>query len=221
MDTPTLADLPEIVPIFPLSGVLLLPRMPLPLHIFEPRYRAMTRDALADGGWIAMVQPSGAAADDPMNPPVYPTACLGRIVAHEEAEDGRYNIVLRGTCRLRIAEELPPQDGYRRVRADYAAFAGDLAPPAPGASGLAREALIATMQTYLDRRNLKANWEEAAKASDEQMVNSLAMACPFAPREKQALLEADDLAGRAQLLQALAELDTGGVANDNAPPPMH
>ncbi|MCA8929504.1 MAG: LON peptidase substrate-binding domain-containing protein [Alphaproteobacteria bacterium] len=215
METPALADLPEIVPIFPLPGVMLLPRAPLPLHIFEPRYRAMTRDALEGDGYIAMVQPSGEPGDDPVNPPVFQTAGLGRIAASERLEDGRYNMVLHGVCRLRLVAELPLKDGYRRVRADYAAFAHDLPPAA--ADAVAREALLGALGAFLERRNLKANWDEAAKASDEQLVNSLAMACPFGPREKQALLEAHDLAARAELLQALCELDAGGIANDNAP----
>ena len=221
METPSLGDLPDIVPIFPLQGVLLLPRTPLPLHIFEPRYRAMTRDALAGDGYIAMIQPSGEAGGDPMNPPVYQTACLGKIAASEQADDGRYNIVLAGVCRFRLVEELPLKDGYRRVRADYAPYASDLEPPPADATTLEREPLLTALRAFLDRRKLKANWEEAAKASDEQLVNSLAMACPFAPQEKQALLEAEGLAARAQLLQTLCELDTGGVANDNTPRPMH
>ena len=221
MEKPGLADLPEIVSIFPLQGVLLLPRSHLPLHIFEPRYRAMTGDALADGGYIAMIQPTGETSADPLNPPVFETACLGRIVSSEQAEDGRYNIVLRGVCRLHVAEELPLKDGYRRVRADYAPFAQDLEATDSAASPIEREALLAALRNFLDRRSLKANWEEAARAGDEQLVNSLAMACPFAPPEKQALLESQDVAARAELLQALCELDGGNIANDNTPPPMH
>jgi len=221
MESPSLADLPEVVPIFPLRGVLLLPRSPLPLHIFEPRYRAMTRDALAGSGYIAMVQPSGEVPADPMNPSVYETACLGQIIASEQADDGRYNLVLRGVCRLHMLDELPLKDGYRRVRADYGPFAGDLETPDSRQEPVERDALLGALRGFLERRNLKANWEEAAKADDEQLVNSLAMACPFSPREKQALLEAANVAARAQLLQTLCELDTGGIANDNAPRPMH
>jgi Lon protease-like protein len=216
----TLDDLPAIVPIFPLGGVLLLPGSPLPLHIFEPRYRAMTRDALAAGGYIAMTQPSGETGDDPMNPPVYGTACLGKIVASEETDDGRYNIVLRGICRLRVGTELPLVDGYRQVEADYSDFAHDM----DGATidpAIDRESLLQALKRYLERRNLKANWDEAAKAPDGALVNSLAVGCPFSPQEKQALLEAHDIAERAQLLQALCEMDTGGVANDNTPRPLH
>jgi len=197
--------LPSIVPVFPLSGVLLLPRAPLPLHIFEPRYRAMTRDSLTGEGYIAMVQPKGEGGD-PQNPPIYDVACLGKIVASEGIDDGRFNIVLYGTSRLRIARELTLKDGYRRVEADYGAFESDRR---AACSPIEREAVIAALKVYLDRRSMKANWEEAENASDEALVNGLAVACPFAPQEKQALLEAPTLSERACLLQALCEMDTG------------
>lgn len=198
--------LPSIVPIFPLSGVLLLPRSPLPLHIFEPRYRAMTRDALDGSGYIAMVQPS-AAGGDSVNPPVYPVACLGRIVASDKADDGRYNIVLKGEIRLRIVQELTLKDGYRRVEADYSGFRRDLS---PDRQEIERDRLLAALKGYLGRRNLQANWDDAAKASGEALVNALAAACPFTAQEKQALLEAATVADRAALMIALCEMDMGG-----------
>ena len=202
--------LPAIVPIFPLSGVLLLPRSPLPLHIFEPRYWAMTRDALAGSGHIAMVQPSGPG-DDPMNPPVYPVACLGKIVSSDQMDDGRVNIVLKGQIRLRIAQELTLKDGYRRVEADYTPFKADLR---PAQEEIARDLLLDSLKAYLERRNLHANWDDAAKASNEALVNALSAACPFDPQEKQALLEAGTVADRAALMVALCEMDisTSGPA---------
>jgi Lon protease-like protein len=216
----SLNELPAIVPIFPLSGVLLLPGVPLPLHIFEPRYRAMVRDALAGDGYIAMIQPNGQRGEDPMNPPVFRTACLGKIVQSEAQDDGRYNILLRGICRLAIAEELPLLDGYRRVVADYLPFGHDMAVSSDPHS-VDRAALFSAIKRFLERRNLQANWDEAAKIPDEALVNSLSVACPFGPQEKQALLEAADVIKRAQLLQALCELDSGGNANDNTPQPLH
>lgn len=197
--------LPAIVPIFPLSGVLLLPRSPLPLHIFEPRYRAMTRDALDGNGYLAMVQPSGQGAD-PMNPPVYPVACLGKIIKSEEMDDGRINIVLQGQIRLRIAQELTLKDGYRRVEADYTPFKNDLR---PDSEKIERERLLDALKGYLERRSLHANWNDAKKASDEALVNALSAACPFSPQEKQALLEAATIADRSALMVALCEMDVG------------
>lgn len=201
--------LPSIVPVFPLRGVLLLPRTPLPLHIFEPRYRAMTRDALDGNGYIAMVQPAGDGGD-PVNPPIYSIACLGKIVASDEMDDGRYNIVLRGQTRLRIAQELSLKDGYRRVEADYSEFRGDLT---PDGDAIDREGLTAALEAFLERRNLKANWGDAQKASDEALVNALAMACPFQPEEKQALLEAGTIRDRARLMIGLCEFDASGGSN--------
>ena len=199
--------LPAIVPIFPMSSVLLLPRSPLPLHIFEARYRAMTRDALDGGGHIAMVQPS-AAGDDPMNPPVYPVACLGKIVKSEDMDDGRINIVLQGLIRLRIIQELPLKDGYRRVEADYTSFKSDLR---PSTGAIERDRLLASLKGYLERRNLQANWSDAQKVTDEVLVNALSAACPFDPQEKQALLEAATIADRAALMVALCEMDVGNA----------
>src|SRR5260370_8645813 len=119
------AALPTILPIFPLTGVLLLPRGRLPLNIFEPRYLAMTRDALAGERWIGMVQRSDPAASG-RNPPVYPTGCSGRITSFSETEDGRFLITLTGTSRFRIREELPLLEGYRRVVPDWHEFARDV-----------------------------------------------------------------------------------------------
>ncbi len=197
--------LPAIVPIFPLSGVLLLPRAPLPLHIFEARYRAMMRDALDGGGYIAMGQPSGPG-DDPSNPPLYPVACLGKVIASEEMDDGRFNVVLQGLIRLRIAQELTRKDGYRRVEADYTPYRGDLM---PDRDAIERERLLGSLKAFLERRNLEANWGDAEKASNEALVNALAAACPFAPQEKQALLESPTVAERADLMIALCEMDMG------------
>src|SRR5246127_1185702 len=109
------AALPITLPIFPLPGVLLLPHGRLPLRIFEPRYLAMTRDALAGDRLIGMVQPSDPNQPAAGNPPVYPTGCAGRITSFSESDDGRFLITLTGLCRFRIREELPLLKGYRRV----------------------------------------------------------------------------------------------------------
>src|ERR1700730_7005567 len=131
--------LPLILPIFPLTGVLLLPRGRLPLNIFEPRYLAMTRDALAGERVIGMVQPSDPRVGGD-NPPVYPTGCAGRITSFSETEDGRFLIALTGISRFRIREELPLLEGYRRVVPGGSAFAGDTLNR--NESGFARAALL-------------------------------------------------------------------------------
>ena len=196
------ADLPEIIPIFPLPGVLLLPRGELPLHIFEPRYRAMTAAAMGGDGVIAMIQPSGEG--DGVNPPVFPVGCLGRITDARQTEDGRYYLTLIGLSRFRIREELPLLDGYRRVIADYGGFPGDLVEKPQ--AGVERETLISTLKEFVGAKGLAADWSALDRLGSEALVNALAMICPFSPTEKQALLEAPDVEERGRLLTALLEM---------------
>jgi len=203
------AALPEVLPIFPLTGVLLLPRGRLPLNIFEPRYLAMTEDALKGERLIGMVQPRAPQDDnrgrggDP-HPDIYPVGCAGRITAFAESPEGRYLVTLTGVSRFRIGQELPLLRGYRRVSADWQSFAVDLADG--GDKSFDRERLMRGLKGFFARRQLDADWDAIEKAPGEHLVTSLAMACPFAPGDKQALLEAEDLPARAQLLTALVEM---------------
>jgi len=206
--------LPAILPIFPLTGVLLLPRGRLPLNIFEPRYLAMTRDALGGVRYIGIIQPADPTTAAPgrspgamggeMNPPVYPIGCAGRITQFSETDDGRYLLTLTGVSRFRIAEELPLIAGYRRVVPDWSPFARDRERQAP--PRFDRDRLIRGLQSYFAQRQISADWEAIGKAPGEYLVTSLAMACPFAPSEKQALLEAADQGERARLLTTLVEM---------------
>ena len=195
--------LPSILPIFPLTGVLLLPRGRLPLNIFEPRYLAMTRDALAGERLIGMVQPSDPqAAGD--NPPVYPTGCAGRITSFSETDDGRFLITLTGISRFHIREELPLLEGYRRVVPEWRDFAGDLA--GDDEPSFDRERLLRGLRAYFQHHRIEADWDAITSVPGERLVTSIAMICPFEPSEKQALLEAPDLGERAQLLTAIVEM---------------
>jgi Lon protease-like protein len=197
------AAFPAILPIFPLTGVLLLPRGRLPLNIFEPRYLAMTRDALAGERLIGMVQPSDLAASG-SNPPVYPTGCAGRITSFSETDDGRFLITLTGTSRFRIREELPLLEGYRRVVPDWDAFAHDIGNE--DEPGFDRERLVRGLRGYFQHHQISADWDAITSVSGERLVTSIAMICPFDPSEKQALLEAPDLAERARLLTTIVEI---------------
>jgi uncharacterized protein len=203
-ERPGTAALCETLPIFPLAGVLLLPRGRLPLNIFEPRYLAMTRDALAGDRLIGMVQPSDPNQPALGNPPVYPTGCAGRITSFSETEDGRYLITLTGLCRFRIREELQLQRGYRRVVPQWDEFANDLGHARE--PGFDRERLIRGLHAYFDRHQVKAEWDAITSVPGERLVTSIAMVCPFEPSEKQALLEAVDLDERAKLLTAIVEM---------------
>jgi len=198
-------ELPAELPIFPLNGVLLLPRGRLPLNIFEPRYLAMTRDALAPPRLIGMVQPTDPAgeSDADATPPLYGIGCAGRIIAFSESDDGRFVLTLAGVARFRIARELPRRGGYRAVVPDWQDFRADLA---PDEHAIDRAGILAALRPYFDGRGLKADWEQVEKTADERLVAMLAMVCPFEPPEKQALLEAPTLADRARVLRGLLEM---------------
>ena len=182
------------VPIFPLPGAILFPRAQLPLHIFELRYREMVRDALASDGTIAMVQPK----DEKEPPGLFDVGCIGKIVASEELEDGRFNIVLEGTSRFRIAREAEVTTPYRQVDASCRGFDDD-ADPEPLAS-VQRAELEREAQRYADALGYAVDWEAVGRLDDEMLVNGIAQIAPLDPGSKQALLEADGLADRADLL---------------------
>ncbi|KPF76401.1 peptidase S16 [alpha proteobacterium AAP81b] len=202
------APLPAAIPVFPLTGALLLPRGMLPLNIFEPRYLAMVRDAMAAAGAaarvIGMIQPR--AEGDP--PPLYDVGCLGRISEFKETDDGRILIALTGVTRFRVAAELDRTTPYRQVLVDYDEYRDDRGEPAPLAAA-ARAGLEDVLKAYLDTQGLAADWDAVKSADDEALVTTLAAVCPFDPAEKQALLEAEDLPLRAATLTALMTFAAG------------
>ena len=213
---PSFAQLPATLPIFPLTGVLLLPGGRLPLNIFEPRYLAMTRDALAAARMIGMVQPQDGQGDAGV-PPVYRSGCAGRMTAWSETDDGRYLVTLAGVARFDIAEELPRERLYRRVVPDWAPYRGDLAEDGRSLAAAERSRLLAAIKPFFQRHGISADWKAIEASADERLVTTLAMACPFAPGEKQALLEAKDGAERARLLTALMEMAAlGGDAPEES-----
>ncbi len=208
--------LPEMVPIFPLSGVLLLPRGRLPLNIFEPRYLHMTRDALAGPvPYIGIVQPRRPERQRPDDrPPIYGTGCLGRITAHRETDDGRLLVTLAGVSRFDITRELPVRRGYRRAVADYRAYRADLA--AKSDHPIDRNRLLTALKGYFPAQGLAADWDVINVSSDEYLVTGLSMVCPFTPREKQALLESPDMSARCRVMIALMEMSLLGGHGEDA-----
>lgn len=212
-DTPRRSprELPAVIPVFPLPGAILLPKGLLPLNIFEPRYLRMVDDALAGQRLIGMIQPR--ESEPAARPPVYDVGCAGRITGFQETGDGRYLITLSGVMRFRVVEELGVTTPYRQVRADYSAFASDILEDA-SAAHIDRERLFDAMRDYFAAEGLSTDWKEAAGAPSEALVNSLAMGCPFAPNEKQALLEAGAVADRADCLVALMRMSVGEPPED-------
>ena len=208
---PTADSLPRRIPVFPLSGALLLPRAQLPLNIFEPRYLAMVDDALSGDRIIGIIQPEeeAAAAGRLATPPsLFPTGCAGRLTAYTETPDDRLLITLTGIARFRILEEIATDRPYRLVAADYAPFAGDFVSNL-GEERVDRPALLKAFRDFLDANDMGADWDEVAQASSETLVNTFSILSPFTPIEKQALLEAADLKARADMLVALTEIALG------------
>jgi Lon protease-like protein len=200
----TPSDLPEVIPVFPLSAALLLPRADLPLNIFEPRYLAMIDRALCGDRVIGMVQPDEDAAAGANGPALLRVGCAGRITTFAETGDGRYLITLSGIARFRIIEEVATGLAYRACRVSAADFASDFADD--GDAPVDRPAVLRTFRAYLKAHNLDTDWESVGQASNETLINTLAMIAPFGAAEKQALLEAPDLRARAETLVAITEL---------------
>jgi Lon protease-like protein len=208
---PRVEELPREFPVFPLPGVLLLPRGKLPLNIFEPRYVAMIEDALGLGRMFGMVQPDLSLPETANGPGLFRIGCIGRLSSFSETDDGRYLITLTGVARFAISAEVGTRRGYRRVRGDYNPFHADL-DLAPQPIGTSRDALLAALRGFFTNRGFDANWDVIKRLPDDMLVITLAMVCPFEPAEKQALLEAATHADRAQALLTLLQM--GSLASD-------
>lgn len=209
-------DLPEVIPVFPLPGALLLPRGQMPLNIFEPRYLAMIDDALRDGHrLIGMIQPDTAHGESG-KPPLYKIGCVGRITQLTESGDGRYLLELTGVARFRVEQELPVKTEYRQCRVTYAPFADDFV-ARKGEDAVDREAVLTALRDFMKANNLEADWEGIDQAPNEALVNALSMMSPYGAPEKQALLEAPDLKTRAELLVAITEIELAKKNTEGEP----
>ena len=200
------SDLPDTIPVFPLSGVLLFPRWSLPLNIFEPRYLNMIDDAMSSTRLIGMIQSQGG---DKAHPTLAATGCAGRITSYSETDDGRYLISLTGICRFAVTAELQVETPYRRVQPDWHAFAHDLVSP-PESSLPERLDLVNSLKRYTQINSMEVDWEAVEHAPMETLINALCAGCPFGTQEKQALLEAASVADRAQTLITLLDMDVPG-----------
>lgn len=225
MESPTdPVALPGRIPIFPLTGVLLLPDGRLPLNIFEPRYLDMVGDAMAGDRIIGMVQPLTSERLSEA-PDVYPVGGAGRITAYQETDDGRYLITLTGLSRFQIAEELSVTTKYRQVVPDWEPFAHDREGIGDD-SQVDRTRLLMALRAYLHVKDLKADWEAIEKAPSGALINYLSMLCPFEASEKQALLQSEDIHERSRVFIALLEMAVlqttgGGPARDDDPSITH
>ena len=201
---PKAEDLPQVIPLFPLDGALLLPHASRPFNIFEPRYLNMLDDVMAAERIIGMVQTAPGGTRE--RPFLAHVGCAGRVASFGETPDGRYLISLTGLCRFHLDSEISSPTPYRQARVDYRPYAQDLE-PRPTDPGIDRQRLMDALTPYLEHRSLRIDWGALYGAPIAQLVDSLAMALPFDHPELQALLEAPDLDARRQTLITLLEID--------------
>jgi len=205
------ADLPGVIPVFPLPGALLLPRARLPLHIFEPRYLAMLDDTMKTSHrLIGMIQPRDGRAGAPK---LHAIGCAGRLTAFSETEDGRYMITLSGISRFRITRELEGFTPYRRCEVAWQGFERDLGGTEEDRE-FRRAEFLDLLARYFQAQGLATDWDSLKEAEDELLINSLSMLCPFPPEDKQALLEAPSLATRRETLVTLIEFELRGGSDE-------
>ena len=214
-------DLPATLPLFPLSGVLLLPRAQIPLNLFEQRYLDMFDASLRENRLIGMIQPDGVEAaaglsDPSAKPALYKVGCAGRITSFNELSGNRVFITLTGVARFRIIEELDTTTKFRQCTVDFKEFEGDLV-PGEGKGKVSRERLMSVLKQYLETHDMHADWDAINNADDESIVNSLSVISPFGAPEKQALLEAKSLEDRNQMLIALTEIALAQNDSETAP----
>ncbi len=212
------SDLPPSIPVFPLTGAILLPRATMPLNIFEPRYLAMIDNAISGSRIVGMIQPLKPEPDQESPTeraaPLKGVGCAGRITAFQELDDGRILISLTGIARFKTIAELETDEPYRICQVDFSSYENDLI-TGYGEEDVDRAALLEGLRSYMAINSLDADWDAISKAPTELLVNSLSVISPFGAEEKQALLEAPDLKARAETLATLAQMelattDTGG-----------
>lgn len=204
----SLADLPESMPVFPLQGCILLPRSNLPLNVFEPRYLSMVDDVLAGNRIMGIVQPVTSDEESPTakGHPLRQTGCAGRLSAFSETEDGRVLITLTGICRFEITGETRTSRPYRICEVNFSAYEKDLV-RGYGQNAVDWPKFLEVLKSYLEARELTADWDSIQRSPTELLINTLSMISPYGPEEKQALLEAPDLKTRSEVLMALAEME--------------
>ena len=206
-------DLPEEIPVFPLTGALLLPGGQMPLNIFEPRYVKMIDDAVSNNKLIGIIQPCLKPENSGVEPPpLCKIGCIGRITAYQESGDGRYLISLSGVCRFKVVEEIDNDLSYRSCRIEV--MQEDLGEVGNACEQIDREHLLAAFRKYLEANGLDADWSTVKKTSTDTLVTALCMMSPYGPAEKQALLEAPDVRSRAETLIMISEMHIAHQSGD-------
>ena len=193
-------EIPSKISIFPLNGALLLPRSQLPLNIFEPRYLEMIDNSISSDRLIGMIQTQESNENQ-----LYSIGCLGKITSFTELSDSRFIITLNGICRYKVTQELDTLTPYRQVKVSYEDFENDLT-PGFNQDKANRDKLLDVLKKYLKKNNLQIDWDAIKDSPTETLVNSLCSLSPYSAEEKQALLEAEDIQKRNELLIAMTEM---------------
>ena len=194
-------DLPKILPVFPLSNFIILPRTTVPLNIFEPRYIQMIDQSMKSNRLIGIIQPKKTGALK--KPDLYDIGCVGKITSFNETDDGRYLIVLNGVCRFKINSEITSSKLFRECNVEYNEFIEDLIIANNNIKISDLKKIFDNLKNLLKKQGYTINWNEIEKQNLDETINTLAMASPFSLEEKQALLETKNLLLRKDKLEKI------------------
>ena len=194
-------ELPNKIPVFPLSNFIIFPKTTVPLNIFEPRYIEMVDDSMKNSRMIGMVQPKKKSNNS--NPELYNIGCLGKITSFNESEDGRYLIILNGLSRFKIIDEIENNKLYRECNVSFNEFKNDINSNKEEIKFSDLELIFKNLKNLFQKKGYIINWKELEKQDLNQTINTLAMASPFSLEEKQALLETQNLISRKFKLEEI------------------
>ena len=206
-------NLPNTIPIFPLSNFIIFPKTTVPLNIFEPRYVDMINDSMKSNKLIGMIQPK-KPSDDLTSPILHNIGCLGKITSFKETEDGRYLIELKGLIRFELIKEIATTTKYREYEVDFKRFDHDLDEKKEELKFSDLELIFKDLKVLFEKRGFIINWKELEKQSLDETINALAMASPFSLEEKQILLEAENLSIRKKKIAEILSTYTYDVFNN-------
>ena len=197
-------ELPNKIPVFPLSNFIIFPEITVPLNIFEPRYINMVDDSMKNSRMIGMIQPKKNS--NVQNPELFDIGCLGKITSFNETDDGRYLIVLNGLTRFKIQKEIQNNKLYREFEVSFSDYKNDINIKKEEIKFSDLELIFKNLKSLFEKNGYSINWEELKKQSLNQTINTLAMASPFSIEEKQALLETENLISRKKKLEEILKI---------------
>jgi len=206
-------ELPNKIPVFPLSNFIIFPKTTVPLNIFEPRYMDMVNDSMKSNKFIGMIQPKNSSNDQNI-PALHDIGCLGKITNFKETDDGRFMIELKGLIRFEAIQEVTSDNKYREYEVDFKNFYHDLSDEREELKFIDLELIFKDLKSLFEKRGFVINWKELEKQSLDETINALAMASPFSLEEKQVLLEAKNLDVRKNRIAEILRTYTHDIFNN-------